>query len=140
MPVKVRQVDYFYFVVEDRLGEGVRVFEELRNANVNLIAFTAFPVGVGQIQMDFFPENTDKFLRGLGSAGANLIGPKKAFLIQGPDRVGAIVELHRQLAMAGITAYAANGVSDGRGGFGYVLWVKQEHYERASVALGAESA
>jgi hypothetical protein len=65
-----------------------------------------------------------------------MMGPRKAFLIQGEDTVGALVEHHVHLAAAGISIYAANGVSDGRGHFGYVLWVSPGDYERAAGILG----
>ena len=137
MAVTIRRVEYYYIIVEDRPGEGARIFAALKNASVNLVAFTAFPVGVGKTQLDFFPENADAFRKAVGDAVADLVGPKRAFLVQGPDRAGAVVELHQQLGQAGINAYAANGVSDGHGSFGYILWVKTEDYERAATALGA---
>ena len=65
-----------------------------------------------------------------------MIGPRKAFLIQGEDTVGALVEQHVHLAAAGINVYAANGVSDGKGLFGYVLWVAPDAYEKAAEILG----
>ena len=33
--------------------------------------------------------------------------------------------------------HAANGVSDGSGRFGYILWVKPEDFDRAAKALDA---
>jgi hypothetical protein len=32
--------------------------------------------------------------------------------------------------------HAANGVVDGKGRFGYIFWVKEDHYEEAAIALG----
>ena len=32
--------------------------------------------------------------------------------------------------------YASSGVTDGRGGYGYILYVRSEHYEDAATALG----
>jgi hypothetical protein len=31
--------------------------------------------------------------------------------------------------------YASSGVADGRGGYGYILYVRPEQYERATAAL-----
>ena len=64
------------------------------------------------------------------------MGPKKAFLIQGDDRTGVLVEYHLRLADSGVNVYASNGVVDGAGRFGYVLWVRPEDYEKAATALG----
>ncbi len=67
---------------------------------------------------------------------AKAVNPKHAFLVQGEDDVGAIVDLHQRLSSAGINVHAANGVSAGSSRFGYVLWVKPQDYERAARALG----
>jgi hypothetical protein len=64
-----------------------------------------------------------------------LVGPKKAFLIQGGDRIGALYDFHLKLSNAGINIYASNGVVDGTGRFGYVIWVNPDDYENASKAL-----
>ena len=47
-----------------------------------------------------------------------------------------VVDLHRKLSDSNINVYASSGVTDGRGGYGYVLYVRSEHYEDAAVALG----
>lgn len=136
MAETIRRVDYFYATVADKLGEGYRLLERLKERGVNLLAFTAFPAGEGQAQLDFFPESAEQMLKAAAEEGITLIGPKKAFLIQGEDRAGALVEHHQTLFSAGINIHAANAVSDGRGGFGCVLWVKPEDYENAAKALG----
>lgn len=136
MAEKIRRVEYFYVVVEDKPGEGSRLLKNFREKGVNLIALTAFPLGDGRSQLDFFPESTEKLQKAATDAGLTLVGPKKAFLIQGEDRIGALVEHHMKLSNAGINVHAANGVSDGSGRFGYVLWVKPEDFEKAARALG----
>jgi hypothetical protein len=135
MSVKICEIEYYYITIEDQPGEGVRILNKLKNASVNLRAATVFPVSGGKTQMDLFPENADSLIKAFGDAETALVGPKRAFLIQGPDRAGAIVELHQRLADAGVNAYAANGISDAHGGFGYILWVRPEEYEKAAKAL-----
>jgi hypothetical protein len=83
-----------------------------------------------------FPENAEQLLSAAAEEGVMLVGPKKAFLIQGEDRPGALVDHHMKLSKAGINVRAANGVASGSGEFGYVLWVKYEDYEKAAQALG----
>ena len=136
MAETVRKVEYYYATVSDKPGEGRRLLEHLREKGVNLVAFTAFPIGGDQAQLDFFPENPEQLQKAAADAGITLVGPKKAFLIQGEDRVGALHEHHLKLSNAGINVHAANGVCDGSGRFGYVLWVKPEKYEAAARALG----
>ncbi len=136
MAETVRKVEYFYATVSDMPGEGRRLLEHLSEKGVNLVAFTAFPIGGDQAQLDFFPENPEQLQKAAADAGITIIGPKKAFLIQGEDRVGSLHEHHLKLSNAGINVHAANGVCDGSGRFGYVLWVKPEKYEAAARALG----
>jgi len=68
-------------------------------------------------------------------AGIDLVGPKKAFLIQGDDQVGALYDFHLKMSNAGINIHASNGVVDGTGRFGYVIWVNPDDYKRDSEAL-----
>jgi hypothetical protein len=136
MAETIRKVEYFYVTVEDKPGEGSRSLHHFSEKGVNLVAFTAFPLGDGRSQLDFFPESAEKLQKAAADIGLSLVGPKKAFLIQGDDRAGALVEHHLKLSSAGINAYAANGVSGGSGRFGYVLWVRPEDFEKAARALG----
>jgi len=136
MATRVRRVEYYYTTVEDKHGKGYWLLEHFRQKGVNLVAFTAFPLGAGRSQLDFITEDADTLKKAAAEANIDLVGPKRAFLVQGEDKVGAIVELHYRLTDAGISVHAANGVSAGTGGFGYVLWVKSEDYDRAAVALG----
>ena len=86
--------------------------------------------------MDFIPDDPEKLNAAAAEAGVSLVGPKQAFLVQGEDDVGAIVDLHQRLSSAGINVHAASGVSAGSARFGYVFWVKPQDYERAAQALG----
>jgi len=137
MAETIREVEYFYAVVEDKPGEGRRLLEHLSEKGVNLLAFTAFPAGENQSQLDFFPESAGKLQKAAAEVGIPLVGPKKAFLIQGEDRVGALHEYHLKLANAGVNVHASNGVVGGNGKFGYIVWVKPDDYEKAAQALGA---
>ena len=52
MAEMIRKVQYFYVMAPDRPGEGARALETLREAGVNLLAFSGFPVGK-RAQLDF---------------------------------------------------------------------------------------
>jgi hypothetical protein len=138
MAVKIRKVDYYYAAVDDRPGQWARILEQLKKSKVNLLAVTAFPTLTGKVQIDFFPKDSEKFKAAAGTAGMILTGPKKGFLVQGEDKSGALVEIHRKLADAGINVVAANGAVGGSGRFGYIFWVKQENFEKAAQILGAK--
>jgi hypothetical protein len=136
MALSVRRARYYHTTVENVPGRGAEILGKLRSSGISLLAFTSFPLDSQRVQLDFFSDNPDKLKAALEEEGIQMMGPRKAFLIQGEDTVGALVEHHVHLAAAGISIYAANGVSDGRGHFGYVLWVSPGDYERAAGILG----
>ena len=135
MASTVKEVEYFYSLLADKPGEARKLLEFLSEKKVNLLALTAFPIGGGQSQLDFFSDEPDKLQKAAEDAGIALVGPKKAFLIQGEDKIGALYEFHLKLSNAGINIHASNGVVDGTGRFGYVIWVNPADYDKASAAL-----
>ena len=140
MAETVKIVEYYYAVVGNRPGEARRLMEHLSEKGVNLLAFTAFPVGSDKSQLDFFPESPQQLQEAARDAGVELVGPKKAFLIQGDDRVGALHHHHLMLANANINVHAANGVVSGSGKYGYILWVAPDDLQKAAeVLVGGET-
>jgi hypothetical protein len=135
MPDKVRTVDYYYVEVPDRPGEGARILAHLKKSRVNLLAVHAFPQG-RRTQVDFVPANAAKFRAAARAAGWKVVGPKKAFVIQGNDRVGALVDYFTRLAAAKINVTATDALAAGGGRFGAILWVKARDVNRAGKVLG----
>ena len=134
----VRQVDYCYTVVKaGRAGEAAGALDALRKAGVNLLAFTGFPTRGGKAQLDFVADDLAGVRRVARDQGWKLSAPKKAFLVQGGDAVGAAHAQLRKLAKQGINVTAADAVTAGRGRWAMILWVKQKDYARAARALGA---
>jgi hypothetical protein len=131
----IRRVDYFYVTVPNKPGEGARALATLRDAGVNLLAFSGFPEGRGA-QMDFVPEDAARFREAAKKAGWKLTGPKKAFLIAGDDRPGVVGDLMQKLADAKINVTAIDAVCGGAGRFGAILWVEPRDVTRAAKALG----
>jgi hypothetical protein len=133
----VRGVEYYYATVPDAPGEGQRILSVMKDSGVNLLALLGFPLGGGQSQVDLVPEDPQALRQAADQAGVTLSEAKRAFLIQGDDRVGAIADTTAKLTEANInvTAVAATGAGSGR--FGMILWVAAADYERAAEALGA---
>ena len=136
MTEAVQRGEYYYSIVENKPGVLYRLLDHFQERGVGFFAFTAFPLPGNKSQLDFFPIDSQQFLGAAREAGLSMIGPRSAFVVQGEDTTGAVVSYHERLAAAGINVHAANGVSDGRGGFGYVLWVKPEDYEEAARQVG----
>ncbi|HXV75117.1 MAG TPA: hypothetical protein VD788_02280 [Candidatus Polarisedimenticolaceae bacterium] len=133
---KVRRVQYFYATVKDEPGAAYRLLTQVASAEVNLLAFRAIPMGPGVTQLVLFPDRVDQLARAAEQNGVVLTGPHDAFLIQGDDRMGALVDWHQRLTDARVNVYASDGVTDGHGHYGYVLYVRPEDYEAAATVLG----
>lgn len=136
MAAKIRRVEYFHCNVDDRPGEAHRVLSDVAASGVNLLAFTAVPVGPNRVQMTLFPDEVSGLTRAAREGGMPLDGPHRAILVQGDDELGALCRLHRQLAEAEVNVFASSGVTDGQGGFGYVIYVKPEDFDEAARVLG----
>jgi len=137
MNASIRTVDYFYATVEDRPGEACKLLAQLASAEVSLLAFSAVPTGPEHTQLVLFPESVSGLARAAEEGGFLITGPQRAFLIQGDDRLGALVEIHQKLCDAHINVYASSGVTDGRGGYGYVLYVRPDDFSAAAEVLSA---
>jgi hypothetical protein len=132
----IRKVVYFSMQVPNRPGVGVQMLGAIAEGRHNLLAFTGFPNG-SKAQVDFVPAKPGKFAKGARKAGVKLGKRKTAFLVQGEDRVGALVRVLKKLAEARINMVAMDAVSAGGGRFGAIFWVKPKDVARASRLLGA---
>jgi hypothetical protein len=133
----VRSVDYYYVTVPDEPGEGRRILSALKDDGVNLLAFLGFPQD-GRSQLDLVPDDPQSLREAAERAGVTLSEPKRAFLIEGDDRVGAVADTTAKLADANINLVAAAATTTGSGRYGMILWVAPADYERAAEALGAQ--
>ena len=133
---EIRLGEYFYLQVPERPGEGARILSSLKDAGVNLLAFSGFPAA-RRAQLDFIPEDASAFRAAAKKAGWKLVGPKKVFLIAGEDHPGALADVVQKLADAKINVTATQAVVAGAGRFGALLWVAPRDVRRAAEALGA---
>jgi len=136
MAIDVRRVQYYHVTVKDEPGAAYRILTGLAGAEVNLLAFHAYPAGQEHTQLMLFPEDPEKFVPVADQLGLVMFGPQEAFLVRGDDRLGALAELHQRLFDANINVYSSSGISDGAGHFGYLLYVRGQDYDSAARALG----
>lgn len=136
MPFTIRSVEYYYANVRDELGAAYRVLSQFAERGVNMLAFTAVPSGPGLAQFALFPEDPNKLVAEGRAVGLPLDGPYHALLVQGDDELGAFAGVHERLAEGGVDIYASSGVTDGRGSFGYLVYVREEQFEKAARVLG----
>ena len=136
MGYTIRCVEYFYSSVKDQPGEAYKFLSQLAGLGINVLAFTAVPIGPSVTQLTVFPEDSAQLKHEASRIGLTLEGPHKAFLVQGDDELGALAEIHRKIYEADVNVYSASGVTDGRGSFGYIVYVKSQDFEAAAKALG----
>ena len=134
----ITRVEYYYIEAPNNPGEGAKALSTLKDAGVSLLAFSGFPKGQ-RSQLDFIPADPVAFVKVAKRAGWKLSAKKSGFLIQGEDRVGALVEHLAKLAGAKINVTAVDAVCAGAGRYGAILWVKPPELRRAARALGIAS-
>jgi hypothetical protein len=138
MADRVRKVRYCYITVAHRAGQGAKVLRTIKDAGIDLLAYSGFPVKGGKAQIDFVAERMARLSALAKRSGWRLSKPKRAFLVQGDDRAGAVHRHVQRLADHKISVIAAQGASAGKGRYGMILWVKPKDYNRAAKALRAK--
>ncbi len=136
MAKEIKRVDYFYCSFEDQPGEAYKLLSFLASVGVYLHAFNVVPIGPFRTQFTLFPQETSKLIAEAKKANIRLEGPNPALLIQGDDEMGALVDIHAKLFQQNINVFSSTGVTGGKGSFGYVIYVRPEHFEKAAQTLG----
>ncbi len=137
MADRVRKVNYCYVTVPARAGHGARVLGQLKEADVNLLAFSGFPAKGGRAQLDLIAQDMAGVRRVARKNGWRLSATKKGFFVQGTDNVGSVYRHIQKLAEGRINVTAADAVAAGKDRYGMILWVKPKDYARAARALNA---
>ncbi len=135
----IRLVDYYYVQAADKPGEGAQMLRYLRDAGVNLAVLYAFPSG-RRTQVDFVATDSAALKRAARSAKWKIVGPKKTFVIEGDDRVGALADYFDKLGEAKINVIAASAIAAGTGRFGAIFWVEPRNVKRTAQLLGATAS
>lgn len=138
MADRVKKVNYVYLTVPNRAGYGARVLGELKEAGVNLLAYSGFPGKRGKSQLDLVPEDLAALRRVAKRKDWRLSKVKKGFLVQGTDDVGSVYRHIDKLAAQKINITAADAVAAGKSRYGMILWVKAKDYNRAAKVLRAK--
>jgi hypothetical protein len=138
MADRVRKVNYCYAKVASRAGQGAKILDEIKKADINMLAFSGFPAGGGKAQLDFVTNDMTALRRLAREQGWRLSKTKKGFLVQGPDALGAVNRHVQKLAEKRINITAADAISAGKGRYGMILWVKPKDYTRAARLLKAK--
>ena len=137
MPSTIRKVSYAYVIAASKPGEAARILDALRDAKVNLLAFSGFPLGRNKAQIDVVTDDLDALKAVARGEKWKLSRIKRGFLMQGTDEVGAAVAPLATIAAANINVIAADAIAAGEGRFGMIFWVEARNYNRAAKLLDA---
>lgn len=135
MAYSARRVDYFYTTVSARPNEAYELLTHLASLGINFLALNSVPMGPASIQLTLFPEDPHKLQTVAKQANLALDGPYPAVLVLGDDEIGALARVHDRLHEQHVDVYASNAVTDGRGYFAYVLYVRPGDADKAAQAL-----
>ena len=135
MSFKIRKLNYYYAITQDKPGEAHKILSILADVGVNQLAFNAMQMGPERSQITFFLEDESLLVRVARKAGLSLDGPYNAILVQGTDEMGALVEIHEKLYSANINIASSTAIADGSGSYGYLIYVRPDDYDKAADAL-----
>jgi len=137
MAYQIRKVKYCYLMVPSRSGQAVKVLHELKQAGIDLLAFSGFPVKGGKSQLDMISDNTAGIARLAKKNRWSLSKIKQCFLVQGTDEPGAVEKVLKRLSDVDINIIATDAVAAGKGRYGMIFWVRPDKYAKAARALNA---
>lgn len=138
MAATIYSVEYYTTTIQDRPGQGCQFLKLLAEEQVNLLAFNAFPAGRERMQLIIYPVNATWLGDMARHRGIRLVGPRHAFMVHGDDELGALTGIHQLLCDAKINVAGSSGVTDGRGGYRYILHVADGDFGRACEVLGVD--
>lgn len=131
---KVKRVTYFMANLEDKPGELLKVMQNLRDKKIGLKGLWGFGTHSGKAQLFVVTKKVEK-LRDLWKSSGLLAEEGTGFLIQGSDRIGAMVESLQTLADGGVNIHAVDAIA-AKGRYASFVWVQREDVDKAAKALG----
>lgn len=140
MAISVRSVEYFYIRIENEPRRAYELLGRMAAEDINLLAFSAVPFGPDHVELTIFPERTANFQGFIAKSGLATTGPQHAILVGGDDHLGALAEIHKKLADAGVRIYASSGVTDAQGRYAYVVYTKEGDHIAAARALANQNS
>jgi len=135
MAYAVRRSEYFNVTMSTGADEAYEVLDNLAKLGVNFLAITSVSVGPKSTQLTLFPEDASLLQAIAKQTGVPLVGPHQAVLVQGEDEPGVLAAIHKHLHQEHVQAYATTAVTDGKGRYGCILYLRAEDADGAVKAL-----
>lgn len=114
---------------------GTAMLATLARNQINLLAFTATPTGPAHTLCTLFPDDEERLVEVAEDEGLVLEGPHHALLIEGEDRIGALVDVFRTLYDNSVDVFASTAIASRAGEFGCLLYLRPDDVDRALATL-----
>lgn len=131
---QIRKMTCLTATVDDRPGILAETLKALAEANINMLGVWGYPISGGKGRIMGIPQDAEK-LKALAAQKGVELEESIVFVIEGDDRVGALVEPTRKIAEAGINIYAATALAAGNR-FTAAIWVNPDDVTRTAQLLG----
>ena len=138
MAYQIKKVKYVHVTVPSRPGQAVKILKELKDAKIDLLAFSGFPMPGRKSQVDLISNDANAISRLAKNRGWKLSRIKKGFLVTGTDEIGAVYKVLSRLAEKDINVTSTQAVMAGKGRYGMILWVNPVKYNSAARILNAK--
>ena len=130
----IRKMTCLTATVEDRPGALAELAKGLADANANLVGMWGYPISGSRAEVMCIPAEPEK-VKSLATGAGMEIEESAVFVIEGDDRVGALVEPLQKIAGAGINIYAASALA-ASSQFAAAIWVNSEDVDKVAGLLG----
>ncbi|MCC7498402.1 MAG: ACT domain-containing protein [Bryobacterales bacterium] len=136
MPEDIKRVEYYSAVIANKIGEGARILNALREGGVNFTALWGYPLKGKSARLDMLPADAGLFRNAAKKAGL-VLTRHAGVLAQGADQPGAMAAALSKLSAAGINVVAAQALASGSGRYSLMIEVDDAAARAALKALTA---
>ncbi len=137
MADKIRQVSFYIGSVPNKVGEGARFLNAIKEGGVNLTGFLGYPKSARKSEVVVIVDEKAPNLGPIAKKAGVALGKKqKGFLATGEDRPGVGAELMGKMAAKGINVVSLHALCGGPGTYGALIVVPAADFRKAAKALG----
>lgn len=137
MADQIQQVNYYIGAIPNKVGEGARLLNAVKDAGVNLTGFLGYSKSARKGEAIIIVDDKAPNLVPIAKKAGVALGKKqKGFLATGADRPGVGAELLGKLAEKGINVVSMHALCGGTGTYGALIVVAAADFRKAAKVLG----